>query len=952
MIKKIISIVLIIFFFGFESTYAQDPNHFVLGEAEFKNAEIYSILQTQNKQLYIGTNEGLYQYVNGKMREIPNAPTQKGTSIFNLIANSKNEVFCSNLNGQIFKLENNKLRLFFEVPKEYLGPQIDIEFDDSDRLILISKACIKINGDGDSYEVIYSSENKLGLKLSRLPNKSVIASIHGLDSIFIFEQNKTKKELFEGNKGKEPYQIVQFNNTFYSSKDIDKNIPSYKFSRLNYTYHQFQRNKVWRRNKSQGIDLIESIDDKLKLQSYFKDTFISYVAKGEADILFLGTFGQGLYVIPNLNTLNYNNTIKSKSLQSISGTENGSIFLSDRHDGILHFKDSITNLASQIEYIPNRLFTLKKAQANIVAKYPSLFFGRQGDYGAIKNVFEVDSTTFLIASSLGVSKKGERNILAPNLWKRYNPSTREDTYALKNINQRTNDVCYDIEKEVLYVATIATLYKIDKNGNKKELLFNDKPLIINDLYFYQNEIWCATQNNGILIYDGTEFNHQISVKNGLGSNYVYKFMEKDGQFFISHKEGFQVYEVSSKKWKAVGLLEGIEKGAIKEFCINNDTLWFLSNNQVISLPLNEIKSNEPFFTFKIDSIKAGDEVLNLKEKTILKYNQNDLHFFTDFNGILYESEAFYEYQLLDFDKKSRTAPVIQQSIDYSYLPAGEYRFSIKVNYRNYSSTTFLYEFKIQQAFWKTYWFFALISICFTSGIILYIYQRNQKLKHQNLQLLEKQTLKTDLVESELKSLRSQINPHFIFNSLNSIQDLILEKQTKASYDYIVLFSDLVRNALNYSNSSFISIDKEIEFLKTYLKLEELRFGSEFSYEVNYNCPKEIKIPALLIQPFVENAIVHGLFHKDGNKKVTVNFNLKKQHLECTIVDNGIGRKEAAHIKDRQGNLNESYALDAITKRLEILSEKYNVISNFEIEDIIIQNVFSGTKVTVNLPFLD
>ncbi len=128
------------------------------------------------------------------------------------------------------------------------------------------------------------------------------------------------------------------------------------------------------------------------------------------------------------------------------------------------------------------------------------------------------------------------------------------------------------------------------------------------------------------------------------------------------------------------------------------------------------------------------------------------------------------------------------------------------------------------------------------------------------------SLEKELIAINLTALRSQMNPHFIFNALNSIQDLVLKEDTEASYDSIVLFAELIRNTLNYSNQDFISIEKELDFLKVYLQLEKLRFGSDFNYTISFNSTENIDVPSLLIQPFIENALVHGLMHKDGKKK--------------------------------------------------------------------------------------
>ena len=112
-----------------------------------------------------------------------------------------------------------------------------------------------------------------------------------------------------------------------------------------------------------------------------------------------------------------------------------------------------------------------------------------------------------------------------------------------------------------------------------------------------------------------------------------------------------------------------------------------------------------------------------------------------------------------------------------------------------------------------------------------------------------------------------MNPHFIFNALNSIQDLILQQDTDASYDYIVMFAELVRNTLNYSNQDFISIEKELEFLKVYLQLEKLRFGDQFNFTIIFKEKESLEVPSLMIQPFIENALVHGLIHRKGKKEL-------------------------------------------------------------------------------------
>jgi tetratricopeptide (TPR) repeat protein len=240
-------------------------------------------------------------------------------------------------------------------------------------------------------------------------------------------------------------------------------------------------------------------------------------------------------------------------------------------------------------------------------------------------------------------------------------------------------------------------------------------------------------------------------------------------------------------------------------------------------------------------------------------------------------------------------------------------------------------------------------------LLFFIFNRLKVIRKQKKELdkayemLEK-SKRFELAASNLKALKSQMNPHFIFNSLNSIQDLILQKDTDTSYDYIVLFADLVRNTLNYSNNEFISFTKEIEFLEVYLQLENLRFGDDFKFEIETNGIDEIKVPSLIIQPFLENSLKHGLMHKEGLKELSLEFKLEKE-LICIITDNGVGRAESNRIQKRRGNnTHASFAMGAIKKRLNLLSERFEENFSFEVEDLYDYDIAKGTKITVIIPF--
>ncbi|MGY5351466.1 sensor histidine kinase [Wenyingzhuangia sp. IMCC45533] len=210
-----------------------------------------------------------------------------------------------------------------------------------------------------------------------------------------------------------------------------------------------------------------------------------------------------------------------------------------------------------------------------------------------------------------------------------------------------------------------------------------------------------------------------------------------------------------------------------------------------------------------------------------------------------------------------------------------------------------------------------------------------------------ETKKSELAHLQLKSLKAQMNPHFMFNAMNSIQSLVLKGDKHEAYQYLSKFSDMIRENLNMSEKSFVSFDEECSLLKKYLELEKLRFKENFIYHiVGDDYIEDIKIPSMIIQPFVENAIKHGLLHKkEGIKKLHINFT-KSDVLECEITDNGVGCEQSLEINRKNESVHTSFSTKAIKDRLEILKEYYKTDIGFSYLP-----AKTGTIVKVKIPYL-
>ncbi|MGB5007597.1 MAG: two-component regulator propeller domain-containing protein [Ferruginibacter sp.] len=228
------------------------------------------------------------------------------------------------------------------------------------------------------------------------------------------------------------------------------------------------------------------------------------------------------------------------------------------------------------------------------------------------------------------------------------------------------------------------------------------------------------------------------------------------------------------------------------------------------------------------------------------------------------------------------------------------------------------------------------------------------MKKSELELME---LNVKMAESRFLNLRLQMNPHFLFNSLSSIQHLIVSQQTTKAYKYLTVFSNFLRSLLNFADRNFVPLDDELKILKMYIELESLRFDESFTYEITVDeslTNDEILLPSLMVQPFAENAIWHGLLHKEGDKKLSIRFTSSSdEFLTCIIEDNGIGRTRSAAIRKNRisVSVHESKGIGIIEERLNLMQQKTGKPAHVEITDMYnsLQEP-AGTKVIITIPY--
>jgi hypothetical protein len=347
----------------------------------------------------------------------------------------------------------------------------------------------------------------------------------------------------------------------------------------------------------------------------------------------------------------------------------------------------------------------------------------------------------------------------------------------------------------------------------------------------------------------------------------------------------------------------------------------------------------------------------------LAHDQNAFAF--DFAGIHYShpERNQHVFKLEGYDHSWRTAGPERRAA-YFQVPPGDYVLHLKVISSSGVAAEKKLSLFIHPPFWRTWWFYAL-SLLTLVGLVYtgFRYRIAQVRKEEQLlrkeeQLLREQeqqqaTFQKKFSEMEMQALRAQMNPHFIFNCLNSINGFILENDPDAASDYLTKFSRLIRLILQNSNAPTVTLENELEALELYLEMEALRFENRFTFLIH--CAEEVDakyldIPPLLIQPYVENAIWHGLLHKEGLGHLTIHLQQAGDFLLTTIEDDGIGRKRAAELKSKSATKKKSLGMQITAQRLELLTQLEGKPTRVEIVDLVdAAGEACGTRVCMKIP---
>lgn len=482
---------------------------------------------------------------------------------------------------------------------------------------------------------------------------------------------------------------------------------------------------------------------------------------------------------------------------------------------------------------------------------------------------------------------------------------------------------------------------------------NEQPLfnspIDNILVDNHDHLWLAANNKDVYQFDGNKLN-RISELNGILVSSFY--IDKKEQIWISTNQGIakisNIEEAPfSYKFKWLTEFDGLASNNVSEVVVHRNKIYAATENGLSILQDIERDTINELPPFNFSSLKINGEDTAIQPFYNLKFRENTLQINYDCLDYKNMGTIRFQYKLEGVDQNWNETDEFHK--EYSLLPPGDYTFRLrrKQGQEVLKQEVLSMKFKINPPIWKEKWF--VFGGLAALGFLCYLLFRNQMNKIKK-RAEEEHTKNLKFAELELSALQAQLNPHFVSNVLQAIQELVFKKDERLANRYLVKFSRLMRLFLESSKEKFILLQDELQLLKLYIELEQLRFKDKFTFQIEISKELEfsmIKIPTMLLQPFIENAINHGLYHRESSGKLLLIFSQIDNHLNCRIEDNGIGRERALKIKKNSIKSYRSRGMQLVEER----KEAWNLVGNAPM-DIIIEDLYdakgqpSGTRVDV------
>lgn len=948
---------------------AQQPGTWHLADRDgLPSNTVYNILQSKSGYMFFGTAAGLVKF-NGIKFELLKNPLAKAADASELQEDDSGNIWFSNFNHELFVYHKNK-------DIEKISSVNESNFNARGRYFIGKDGNLWLTNNSEIFKLDRKTRQVQGcIKLSRYYFGFTAWGNNGLFTendfegfSFIYKDGvlqltdticvrNTNTELERSIIYSRKYQfIIDFENPILLNKKDYKLIDTKYIKHLKTinNYGMLADGEMWIATSNGVVFFNADGSPKFGGRIILEGLNTSFVYKDQEGNIWISSLNDGVFMVSNFQIENYifyntNHTrngvtnlfVIGDKLMACLGNGNIEVFNNAEH------KILETGLTRNV-YFMVPLNQNKMLFNSELGSFSGSVLRNLSGLGSIKGWASYDNKVvlsnqlglYLFTSKLmdGIPEKNAqfKYVFLEKNEKGFVLTTEQRNSANGQILEgRSGRLFKDSKGRIWISSTTGIYYFFNDTLVKITVQQNANAMALDFAEGNNGVVYMVLANSGIYTFHNNKLQFFIDEKSGLSSNNARRLIWHNDLLWMATAMGMNAINTADRSVIKYRINDGLPANDILDIAIYANRIWCASYAGLSSIPLSyRPKNTQAPKLYLTDILINNKSIQNNGDIITVNSNQNNLQF--EFNGINFKSRdwLYYEYRLLGLNSNWQRLDGRNTSLNFAGLSPGIYTFELRAfNDKGVASEIVKSaEICIKKPWWLQWWFLIL-------SVLLFAFALYSLMRYRNTEKQRKAELEQDLRMSQLTSLKAQMNPHFMFNALNSIQDFILLNDKVSANTYLGKFSDLMRMVLDMSNKSSISLANEIKALHLYLELEAVRFEDSMEYVVNTSenlDPNEWELPSMIIQPFVENAIKHGLLHKRQNRKLRIEFSKKTDSnlLNVRIEDNGVGRKEAERINKNRVKQHTSFATGATDQRLRLLNQEGKKQIQIEYTDLI------------------
>lgn len=926
------TIALKFLFFLFCSLYLfgqSNPYAFTLNKISGLPSDmVFDVKQDRKGFIWLGTAKGIFRYDGVEVKSFTSVDVTV-KSVSNINQDKKGRIWFQDFNGNIFFVEDNRIQSFkaykangflkyalihdklyiagkkgiriYDISSFRLLKEIPLDLHTTIQTVALEDSFYTI---GEEIHVVNPQNQLRKLTLPADYTKKITAPIITTDGKKLYVFSKFDPSYLVINNGENSLKTLPFNVVFTQNANvIDQDIwlcstkGLYRFNPQNNTY-----------------------------KHYFAETNISFITKTAVGNFWISTLTNGALYVEDFNS----GFIATPTIPIRLVNEQNNLLFSSNRDEIFSV-DELFNVQriykGKTDHVISPLFVDRNNNRLLFASSKFIIKSQHATLEhiiAVKQIAQLDAKYYVISASTwnGIIYTDPK---LKSEWDKefgaLKQHSQDGIYFIPLVTSENGKNCFvDTKDNSIYFLTNYGIRRYHKGITKD--IPNDTKSVFIQMENLDGKIYLLSQNENLYELNSGKV-HKIKLPNKFENAKIQKFKIIDDSIYLIKDN--VVYNYLPQQQKIIPALHIPKDVEINDIAKFQHRLFFSTNKGIIHIPYTNTFGFQPLKLF-VNNITANGKIIHNKDFDQLKSSQNNIEINFDIQSEA--PNAQYEIYYKMDDSNWQKISNLNRRLVFSSISSGKHHVVLKI-VRDSEVISKEISFYISPPFYLTWWFLALLGIALIFGIYFIFKTIIKRINLENSKKIEKLNLEKLVNQNKLKSLKSQMNPHFFFNALNTLQSYIVANEKKEAVFYLSKFSKLTRSILDMSDRDNISLKEEIETLKVYLDLEKARFDNDFQYNIFVDEQLEnsdVTIPTLLIQPYVENAIKHGLLHKNANKNLEVTFDKFNDMLMIKIEDNGIGRKRSMELNAIKNKNHKSFATQSLEERIMLInhSEQYQI----------------------------